>query len=46
MGTLGWLVKKLSLEQFFLNRKDILEWIYFLLWDGKDLFFTVGWLAG
>lgn len=34
MSALGRLLKKLSLEQILLNRKDMLEGIYFLLWDG------------
>lgn len=35
MSALGWLLKKLSLDQVLLNHKDMLKGIYFLLWDGE-----------
>ena len=36
MSALGRLLKKSSLEQILLNRKDMLEGIYFLPWDGQQ----------
>ena len=38
MSALGRLLKKSSLQQILLNRKD--------MHAGRDLFFTAGWVAG